>query len=226
MKNSIIILVLCIIFNPMQAQKIIERHMDFAQKNSLSLEIQIADSISIHTWDKKEVFTRASVDVNDNNDNDAYQTKFDESGSILKVTAKFEENYMKTKHNFNSKITWDVYIPENTSFSVKTIDGNINIEGKIADINAKSISGNIIIKGTNSEVEANSISGFVDLSVASDRKANLEFATISGTVYSNHDVNSSGKSKIGSTKISDQMNGGGNQIILKTISGNIYFRKI
>jgi hypothetical protein len=226
MKN-IIILGLCLIFIPVQAQKIIEKHMNFSQKESVVLNIQIADSIVIHTWDKKEVFAKASVDVNDNKDNDAYQTGFDESGSIIKVTAKFEDNYLSGKSDSSgSHIFWDVYIPEKVNFSVKTIDGNINISGKAGDIDAKTISGHIIITGTNSKTDANSISGFIDMSVASDVKADLEFKTISGTIYSNHEIPASGKKSPGSNKVVDQMNGGGLPIKLKTISGNIYFRKI
>lgn len=226
MRNFIFIFLFCIIMPPGHGQKLIEKHMDFSQKNSLILDIQIADSICIHAWNKKEVFTKATVDVNDNKDNDAYKTRFDESGNDLRVEAKFEQEYMNRNHNFTTNIAWDVYIPEGISFSVKTINGNIIFNGNAADIKLKSISGNIIITGKNTSVDANSISGFVDLSVASDLKADLEFKTISGTIYSNHEIAPKGKSKEGTNNVSDALNGGGIPIKLKTISGNIYFRKI
>jgi len=226
MKNAIILFVLCLMIIPVRAQKVIEKHIDFSQKESVAMNIQIADSIVVHTWNKKEVFVKALVDVNDNKDNDSYQTDFEESGPIVKVTAKFEDNYMSHKHgSLESKIAWDIYIPENVNFSVKTIDGNIIISGNAANIDANSISGNVIITGKSSDVEANSISGFVDITVSPDTKADLEFKTISGTIYSNHEITPSEKTK-GSNNISDQMNGGGFPIKLKTISGNIYFRKM
>lgn len=226
MKNTVIF-VLCLIFIPVHAQKIIEKHMNFAQKEAVVLHIQIADSIVVHTWDKQEVFAKASVNVNDNKDNDAYKTEFDESGSTITVNAKFEENFFTGKSNsLKSHIFWEVYIPEKVNFSVKTIDGNLTISGKTGDIDAKTISGNIVITGSSTKMDANSISGFIDMSVASDVKADLEFKTISGTIYSNQEMTASGKNRVGGNKIEDQMNGGGAPIKLKTISGNIYFRKI
>jgi hypothetical protein len=226
MKNVIMLVILCLIVDSALAQKVIEKHMDFSQKQSLALDIQIADSICIHTWNKKEVFAKALVDVNDNTDNDAYHVNFDEAGNILKVTAKFDDKYFSRKHNFTSKIAWDIYVPENTGFSVKTIDGNIIINGNTADINARTISGNIIITGSTAEIKAHTISGFVDLTVPSGVKADLDFKTISGTIYSNHEVAFLPKKKAGTTKISDQINGGGTRINLETISGDIYFRKM
>ena len=54
-------------------------HEIFQEKNPSSLKIQIADSIIIQTWNKNEVYVKASVNINENKDNEAYDTSFDES---------------------------------------------------------------------------------------------------------------------------------------------------
>jgi len=207
MKSNFLIILLCLILVPARAQKIIEKHIDLSQKGSVVLNIQIADSIVVHTWNKKEVYAKASVDINDNKDNEAYRTAFDESENTVKIKAEFEKNYFTGNNCSQSTITWDIYIPENFDFSVKTINANI------------------IIKGKTDGMKLNSISGFIDVTVSPDQKADLNFKTISGTIYSNHEIAFNPKNKEGSTKIFDKLNGGGNLIDLNTISGDIYFRK-
>ena len=134
MKNITIILILCMLSCFTHAQKIVEKHMNFAQNQSIKLDIQIADSIRIITWNKKEVFAKASVDINNNKNNDVYITEFNEQGNTIEVKAKFDDvkkvGYNDSCNcccNYNSKIYWDIYIPEQSDFSVETIDGNIII---------------------------------------------------------------------------------------------------
>jgi predicted membrane protein len=196
-------------FYTLQAQQIIEKHMDFSGKESLSLKIQIADSINIQTWNKNEVYAKASVNINENKDNEAYITSFEEAGSTVCVKANFKDKYFKGKNNCCNKtdIYWQVYIPEKTIFSVETINADVTITGKTREMNVKSISGNI------------------DLAVPANKQADIDFSTISGRMYSNHEL---ALKKVHSgvpMKIAEKLNNGGDPIKLETISGDIFFRK-
>jgi hypothetical protein len=196
------------------AQKIIEKHMDFSNKDLVSLNIQIADSIRILTWNKNEVYVKTSININDNKDNELYQMTFDDAGSTVVVLAKIKEEEKGKRRNYNnncccfeSQIYCDIYVPENANISVESINGNITITGRTAAIRAKSIS------------------GFIDLSVDPARKADLRLNTITGTVYTDLAVNATRSSRSVGTKISDLVNGGGKPISLETISGDIFLRK-
>jgi hypothetical protein len=194
---------------PLQAQQIIEKHISFSGKEALSLNIQIADSINIQTWNKDEVYLKASVNINDNKDNAAYETSFEEDGNKILVKANFQDKYFKGKKNCcnQSEIYWTVFIPENKRFSVETIDGNITVRGKTREMNVKSIS------------------GFIDLAVPSGKQADLDFSTISGRMYSDLDVRGN-KSHSGiPLKLNEKLNSGGDVIKLETISGDIFLRK-
>jgi hypothetical protein len=209
MKTYILLVVSWLCLCPVQAQQIIEKHIGLSGKEALALKIQIADSINIQTWNKDEVYIKASVNINDNKDNAAYETSFDKSGDRLLVNANFKENYFKGKKNCcnESEIFWDVYMPENTRFSVETINANITVRGKTK------------------EMEVKSISGFIDLAVPSGKQADLDFSTISGRMYTNHNF-TVGKTSTGiPMKIAEKLNNGGDPIKLETISGDIYFRK-
>ena len=203
------LIVVWLCFATIQAQQIIEKRIDFSGKESLSLKIQIADSINVQTWNKNEVYIKASVNINDNKDNEAYITSFDEAGNTVVVKANFRDKYFKGKNNCcnESDIYWQIYIPEKIKFSVETIDANITITGQTREMNIKSIS------------------GYIDLAVPASRQANIDFSTISGRMYSNHELVLNKMHSGIPLKIIEKLNNGGDPIKLETISGDIFFRK-
>jgi hypothetical protein len=216
MKNILIILILSALGQTLTAQKIIEKHFDFSKNKLIAMNIEIADSITIVTWNKKEVYVRASIDVNDNKNNDDYKVSFDESENAISIKSKFEfekgKNCCGDCHcncSCTSHINCAVYMPENVGFSVETIDGNISISGKTDQIRARTIS------------------GFIDITIAPDIKADLKMNTISGTMYTNFDFQKERNLRhVGGSSINTVLNGGGEKKIdLETISGDIFFRK-
>jgi DUF4097 and DUF4098 domain-containing protein YvlB len=209
MKAHILLLVFLLCSFVTLAQQKIEKHIDFSGKETLNLKIQIADSINIHTWNKNELFISASININDNKDNEAYTTSFEETGNSVVVDAKFKDKYFKGKNNCcnQTDIYWQVFVPEKASFNIETINANITIDGQTNQMKVKSIS------------------GYIDLAVPVSRKADLEFSTISGTIYSNHELALNKKKGGVPSVIKEKMNSGGLPIKLETISGDIFFRK-
>ena len=192
-----------------QAQQIIEKQIDFSGKESISMKIQIADSINIQTWNKNEIYIKASVNVNENKDNEAYITSFDDSGKTILIKANFKDNYFKGKKNCcnETDIYWHIYVPEKTKFSLETIDANVTITGQTTEMNIKSIS------------------GYIDLTEPAGKHADIDFSTVSGRMYSNHELTLNKAESGIPLKIIDKLNNGGDPIKLETISGDIYFRK-
>ncbi len=209
MKAGTIIVVTWLCFGSMQAQQIIEKHIDFSGKESLSMKIQIADSINIQTWNKNEVYVKASVNVNDNKDNEGYETSFGDQDNKVVIKANFRDNYFKGKRNCcnETDIYWQIYVPEKSRFSLETIDGNVTITGQTGEMTVKSIS------------------GFIDLAVPANKKADIDFSTISGRMYSNLDLTGDNVHTGMPVKITEKINNGGDPIKLETISGDIFFRK-
>ena len=215
MKNILLFTSCCLLACFANAQKIVEKRFAFSGKESISLNLQIADSIRIVTWNKNEVYVKGSININDNKYNDEYKVSFDESGKSVEVKAKIEtdrkSNWNSDSNccNYRSDIYWDVYIPENATFSVETINGNIIIERKT------------------DEIKAYTISGYIDLSVPENKKADFKLSTITGTIYSNILAGSGNATNKRSSRsdIINKYNGGGKPINLKTISGDIFLRK-
>jgi len=234
MKNSLLFVLVLAAAIPVRAQKVIEKHIQLSASGFVSMNFQISDSIRIITWTKNEVYVKSTIDVNDNKNNDDYKEIFDESGNTVNVTAKLDYhcntfhtrkrssdsgNRSADSNNNNdcccncgceTTIYHVIYIPENTDFSVETINGNITISGNTAGI------------------RAHSISGYIDLSMSAARQANLSMSTISGTMYSNFELtgNNRHSRQVGGGRVYAQVNGsGGKAIDLETISGDIFFRK-
>jgi hypothetical protein len=207
--KACILLAVWVIMTPVTAQTNIEKTIGFQGKTSVKMDIQIADSIVISTWNRQEVGVKALVNLNDNKDNEAYVTSFDTQGDQVVITAKIKEEYFKKHNNCcdESMITWKVLIPQNAPFSVETINGNI------------------VITGSTTEIKAKTISGFIDWAVANGRKADLKMSTISGMLYSNLDLKFSGNNNQIPQSVNQSLNGGGYPVKLETISGDIYCRK-
>ena len=51
------------------------------------MNIPIADSICIISWNKNEVYAKASVNLNDNRDNDKYIAFFDTSEDYIRISS-------------------------------------------------------------------------------------------------------------------------------------------
>ncbi len=214
MRNIVGMVFFCLFACIGQAQTIVEKHLGFSPGKSIRMNIQIADSIRIVTWNKNEVWAKASVTINDNKDNDKYKVTVDDTGDRLAIKANFEDfKYSRSWNDsgdnccsYRSTIYWEIYIPENAGFSVETINGNIVIEGKTDEVNARSIS------------------GYIDLAFPSTRKADLKMSTISGTIYTDLTIGNAA-SKRGGNTVNTEINGGGKRVDLETISGDIFLRK-
>lgn len=198
---------LCI--SPANAQMIVEKKFNITGTKTVEMKIAIADSIVIQTWNKPEVSFRASVNINDNRDNDIYLTSFSEDKDKIVAEAELNtDNYKGNREIYSeTQIIWEVFIPENTVFSVETINGNVTITGETNKMNVKSIS------------------GFIDLSLSPGKAADIHFSTISGSIYSDFSLKLSGSRTGIPAIINESINDGGPLIRLETISGDIFFRK-
>lgn len=72
-----------------------------------------------------------------------------------------------------------------------------------------------------------SVSGDIDVSIPAGIAANLELSTISGNMYSDFDIEipKGSMKRVGGNSIKTKLNGGGGDLKITNISGNIYLRK-
>lgn len=127
------------------------------------------------------------------------------------------------------------------SLEIKTLNSNVKITNSSGPFTVNSISGSVEVifdKINQSEpTSLASMSGLIDVTIPRNEKANIEISTINGNVYNNLELKSAAKPVEKDQPVygmdalrmqggnSYTLNGGGQKVYLKSISGNIYLRK-
>lgn len=225
MKKFNLIVVLIITTLTVNAQRIVEKQISAKSTTNIDLNLEFADSIRIKQSKDNLVHIKATVNINENQNNDKYELITNEDGDRLNIKAKIHDmnsiripcNDRKgSSYNYDGKcLTLDIYyeieVPSIANLKLKTINGDITIEKVMYPMYLESIS------------------GFIDLYVPSKADADVSVNTVTGGVYTNLDINKNNSdldSHPGGTDGTIKINNGGKQIKLHTISGDIYLRKI
>ncbi|MBU1014673.1 MAG: hypothetical protein KKG99_16890 [Bacteroidetes bacterium] len=233
MKKIYIALSLILITLTAFNQTIVEKTIKLNSQKEVVLDFDFADEIKIKGWDKNEIYVKVSVNINDNEDNGAFKLDTKESSSFVSFISDIENMKKISKNRITVKTTEDG--KRTTTYSDGWhIDMDIYFEvflPKNMNVNLGTISGDVILSDAIGELNIETISGFIDLTIDKVAKASLKTSTISGGVYTDHDIEINRKARngkyhmvIGSSPDFD-INGGGRSINLKTISGDIYIRK-
>lgn len=127
-------------------------------------------------------------------------------------------------------------------FEISNHGGEIEVKSKTGDINLSNITGPVTASSVSGDVEiefselsqANPtsislVSGFIDISIPGNSRANFNLGSVSGEVYTDLDIELEGRanssmSRLGGGQINGTLNGGGVEVRLKSISGDIYLR--
>lgn len=235
MKKIIIsIFLLVFIAGGVFAQRTVNLEEKINNNQKLSIELEFADKIDVKTWSGDRIKITATVNIYDNKYNDKFKFNIKKSSDELIIESEIDDfNKLlkiarKENKNFNIHCDFEVSIPAGISTDLSTINGNIDMTGNYGSLDLKSISGDIELKGNFDELDMNSVSGYIDLSVNKNIKADFRMTTITGDVYSDLEFEkSTGKSKhwVVGSNIQKSYNGGGKDIKLVTVSGDIYLRE-
>lgn len=197
------------------SQKVIDQKIEVDGKKT-ELKLDFADNIKIEAWDNNYIEFHAIANIDDNQYNDFYDLKVNKMSGKTEVVEKIDFDGIKDKKgeknlcNFEMDIEYSLKIPKNLNFNVNTISGEIEL---------------VACEGT---MNVNSVSGFIDYSVPEELNANIDLSTVTGDVYSNVSFDDGDSDEISwvGTNRKLRMNGGNNDIKLKTVSGDIYLRKL
>ena len=144
---------------------------------------------------------------------------------------------LKVPENMALEITRDCARGGETTIS--NIKNEIEFKG-CHDISLKNVSGPLVISTISGSVNVTftelskdksisiaSVSGEVDVTLPAKTGFNLEMGVVSGNMYSDFDFPASNNDmrRVGGGNIRAQINGGGVDVKLHSVSGNIYLRK-
>ena len=137
----------------------------------------------------------------------------------------------------NSDISVDSY---KGSLEIKTLSASVKLTECTGPFTVNSVSGDVevVFSSVNQDEPSSlaSVSGLIDVTIPASGKATLQISNVTGNVYNNLDLKNNSKEKdderasgLGAIKHNRgnnyTLNGGGQKIYLKSVSGNIYLRK-
>lgn len=126
------------------------------------------------------------------------------------------------------------------SLEIKTLSSDVKLTNCTGPFTVNSVSGNVeaVFSNINQNQPTSlaSVSGLIDISVPTSLKATIKLSNITGDVYNNLNLVSTSKEEDeGRSKGLEELkhsnggeytlNGGGQKLLLNTVSGNIYLRK-
>jgi uncharacterized lipoprotein NlpE involved in copper resistance len=238
MKTLFFFIGLLLSINNLTAQKKITENTKSTGINEVYIHLKFAQNIIIKNWDKNEISVEATVNLNENKDNDSFTLKGDKIGSTYKVKSDYGDYFKKNRvvikddngnniySNCNNETIVDyvIYVPKNMQLKVKSISGNVATDNYKGILNLDLISGNISIKKHSKDMYLKTISGDIDIFISD---ATFEAKSLTGGIYSDLDINFEKNKKKGyGSKIIATINKGTASLKLNTISGDIYLRKI
>ena len=182
-----------------------------------------------------------------------YNTNVDNTG--LGLAVNMEGGVLKIEKASRKSSRYTILVPnkasvkyteinfQGSSLTVSNIEGDLEIKTNNANMHLNNVTGPIVASSISGKLTAvfsslnqstpsaiSLISGELDITLPATAKATLSMKSISGEIYSDIDLNlksgKDGMSRVGGGhNITGNMNGGGVNLQLNTISSNIYVRK-
>lgn len=229
-KLNYICLLACglLLLRPAIAQKVVEKTVPYKEGQQISLELPIGKTINVRGWDKNQVALTATVNLNNNTLNEAYQLKVEE-GEQIRIVASLDEALLEGGRaedcqdgsNFSSMrygegftvcadIAYELKVPRTAALKLETINADVEV------------------KGLEGPAQLKSISGFIDFSWPQQKEAELKLQSTTGELYTDLSfdmLNKEDNPPIVGYMLKGRKGEGGPMLELETISSNIYLRK-
>jgi hypothetical protein len=224
----------------------------YIDKSDLTIEGYNGDELVITTDDSEAPSERAkglkSLYAN-GTDNTGLGLEVIAEGSTIKVTKvnKRDADYkIKVPKNVSilvEEISWQ----GGDDLKISDIEGDVEVQAKTSDVVIRNLSGSVVAHNTSGDIDVifskvnpekptsiTNISGEVDVTLPADTKANIRTKSISGEVYTDLEILTEKKNDPkakdmrqwnGGYEAKGTLNGGGVEMRLESISGNVYIRK-
>jgi DUF4097 and DUF4098 domain-containing protein YvlB len=174
-----------------------------------------------------------------------------EDKNVVNVTSKLFHKAMELNIKVPQKFTLKVSTINDGDITIENVDGEMEITNVNGDIRMTNISGSAVANTVNGLLKANfktvdakspmafsTLNGNVDVTLPATAKFDVKLKSDRGEIYSDFDVDvdktvpqATRTAKDGMYKVSvedwvkGKVNGGGSEIMMKNMNGNIYVRK-
>jgi hypothetical protein len=235
MKNIKATLLLALISLSMNAQRVIEKNLDYSGQ-AIALDVKFASEIEVRTWDKQSVYLKATLQTEEGKYLDLYELDVQEREKEIRITSnaepvfkQFHEEW-KREHpdqkyrSYNGDMydfQYVMFIPKGTQCKVSSINGNLKATIFEGDLTTDLINGNIDIARYKGTFELSTINGEIDLKMSN---TSLVAETIHGNIYADESLDLKTTDKHIGQKVEGNFDNPASNLRLNTINGNMYLR--
>ncbi|TYZ14499.1 DUF4097 domain-containing protein [Hymenobacter lutimineralis] len=180
-----------------------------------------------------------------------YNTAVDNTNLGLAVTE--QDNTVRIARASRKEATYVIRVPRATAveynqtnwnggdLQIRDVNGDLEVNMKTGDVKLLNVAGPVVANSVSGDITVryatmrsgpssiSAVSGDVDVTMPAASKATLQLRSISGEIYTDFDITlpkSQGDlNHVGGQVVNGTVNGGGNPVSLKSVSGNIYVRK-
>ena len=236
MKNSFILIITGLISLGINAQKTIEKNIDY-KNQYIDVDLKFASEIEVKTWDKSTVYFKADITTKEGKYLDAYELIVDEGSSSITIESKAEPIFKKFQDQWNNEnsdkkrryyntgdwyeFNYVLYVPKNARFKVSSINGHLISEVIEGNFTADLINGDIEIKEYSGDLDLSTINGEIDLKMFN---TTMVAETIHGNIYADDKLKFSVSDRHVGQKVEGRFDNASNSLRLNTINGNMYLR--
>ncbi len=235
MKTTIATAVLVLIGLTAHAQKIIEKTIAHNDR-AIALEVKFASSITVRTWDKPQVYIKATIRTEGQRYQDDYKLHVTETANTIRIESdvkaifeKFKEAWEqdpdKRKNYYNTSdqytFTYTLFVPKDAALEVSSINGSLSSENITGTFTADLINGDIEIAKYSGNLELSTINGIIDMPLTD---VQMVAETVHGEIYLPKNVKFESSDRRVGEKISANVDGATHRLVLNTVNGNMYLR--
>lgn len=226
MKTLITALFIGLMATSISAQRIVEERMPLNKDQTVKLDFDFANSIIVKSWDKNEVYVKATVNINNNENNEDFRFIKRKGESYASIKSKID--------NLKNLSCNTIIIEDGDTTYLNGKGPNLDIDFEVlmpaeSELKMETINGDIELHKLTGPLDISTINGEIDLFINKNRKVDLSLKTINGTMYTDLDMDISPTKnnlcKVGGN-VDTKLNGGGIDVNLETINGTIYIRKV
>lgn len=238
MKRYFLFIALLLLISKLNAQKKVSQHYTIKGINNVFINLKYAKNIEVKNWNKNKVLVQATVNINNNKDNDFFILKSKKNDKELSIKSDYATFFKSHNNNVvlanknkdcecncnTIVVNYTICIPSKMDLTIKSMSGNVNAESYNGNLSLNLISGNITIKKHSNKMVLKTISGDIDIFISD---AFFKAKTLTGNIYSNLEINfNKNKLKSFGQEITGKVKKGTSNLNLKTISGDIFLRKM
>ncbi|MFY0593084.1 hypothetical protein [Roseivirga sp.] len=194
----------------------------------ISIDADMASTINVSTWNKKQVQVKVTYEVNEGDLNEAVEVVLDEQNSRLRLKVDVDEKLIRNAQVSDCErenatywgsrngrkvcaiISIEVFVPEKTELDIETVLADVMMEGAFEELDIKTVTGDI------------------DVTWPEQQGTEIDLKTATGSIFTDFQFNrkmDKGLPAISSRKIATTYKGGEGYLKLESVTSDIYLRK-